>query len=235
MIMRAIAILPLLASLGAVEWPEVPDPVGLGPRLAIISALNDAGVTVPAGTSDDDLAHYWRHHQQHPMTPGSNAATVASARDAVQRDIDRRDQASLRAQLAQAQQQIAELRGRAEQAEAQMAHANRVSLAAERALADAQARAQAAEQRVLELEPRVAIAVGLAEQARDLAQNFQADEQAMRQQASRLAADLVAARRRLADMDAMAAELAATQARLVETTVDLETARGVLRRHGLSQ
>jgi S1-C subfamily serine protease len=72
------------------EMPDIPDPYGLGERLALIDHLNEHfAVTAPEGASLDDLiALYWRH-QQAAAAPTEDEIM---ARDRMQR---------MRAQLAE--------------------------------------------------------------------------------------------------------------------------------------
>ena len=55
--MRITVLLVIAASLGcAADWPAVPDPLGLGPRLALIDLLHESyHLAVPAGIIDDEL------------------------------------------------------------------------------------------------------------------------------------------------------------------------------------
>jgi hypothetical protein len=65
--MRWLACLPTLLTLGAsaaeLPMPEVPDAVGLGPRLALIDALRAEGAKVPESADLEQLkALYWSRH-----------------------------------------------------------------------------------------------------------------------------------------------------------------------------
>jgi hypothetical protein len=54
---RSVVLCALSCIALAVEvaWPDLPDPIGLGPRLATIAWLKDHGVTVRAGATDEDV------------------------------------------------------------------------------------------------------------------------------------------------------------------------------------
>ncbi len=59
---RTLLLIPLcLLSLTAAEmpWPDVPDPIGLGPRLATIDWLQERKVIIPADATDAKLIELW--------------------------------------------------------------------------------------------------------------------------------------------------------------------------------
>lgn len=63
------------------EWPAVPDPVGLGPRLALIDWLRERGVAVRAGAKDDEiLAAYRALAPSDPVRNRHRLARIATDR-----------------------------------------------------------------------------------------------------------------------------------------------------------
>jgi hypothetical protein len=86
-------LLPLLALRAAaaeIPMPEVPDPLGLGPRLALIEALRNEGAKVPEGADFEQLKElYWSRHGGVPGRVVENElGTVdeeALARDRIRR------------------------------------------------------------------------------------------------------------------------------------------------------
>lgn len=65
-----------------VQWPTVPDPLGLGPLSAVIDELHARHVVVPAGISDEDLVRLYNNEDVGisvvPATTGSTGGTVVN-------------------------------------------------------------------------------------------------------------------------------------------------------------
>jgi len=80
----------LLAALASAEptWPELPDPVGLGPRLVTIEWLRNQGVRVAAGATDADVIALYQRHIDGPVNrfaDGTSDWETANDRDAARR------------------------------------------------------------------------------------------------------------------------------------------------------
>src|SRR4051812_9824868 len=84
-------LLAVRAAAAELPMPEVPDPVGLGPRLALIDVLRAEGAAVPEGADLERLKElYWSRHGGAPgaAKPESELGTVdeqALALDRVRR------------------------------------------------------------------------------------------------------------------------------------------------------
>jgi hypothetical protein len=90
--MRHLALLAIAVGLGAAElpMPPVPDPVGLGARLALIDELRAEGAELPEGADLERLkAIYWSRHGGVPgqvQAAGSDSVDDAAlARDRIRR------------------------------------------------------------------------------------------------------------------------------------------------------
>lgn len=60
-IIRAMLLAALLQVFwGAEFWPDVPDPIGLGPRLALIDWLRERQAKIPQDATDTQLVEAWR-------------------------------------------------------------------------------------------------------------------------------------------------------------------------------
>lgn len=60
-IFRTVLLAALLQVFwGAEFWPDVPDPIGLGPRLALIDWLRERQVKIPHDATDIQLVEAWR-------------------------------------------------------------------------------------------------------------------------------------------------------------------------------
>lgn len=84
----------LCVAVGAeTAWPELPDPVGLGPRLATIEWLRDRGVKVAAGTADAAILALYQQHSPEAKAAAAQQVVAAAAAE----EADRR--ATLRAEI----------------------------------------------------------------------------------------------------------------------------------------
>lgn len=77
-----------------VVWPDLPDPVGLGPRLVTIEWLRERGVRVAAGISDDELLQAYRQHLAGPANRLNDGTTNWDA--AIEADAARRLRVALK-------------------------------------------------------------------------------------------------------------------------------------------
>jgi hypothetical protein len=60
-ILHTVLLAALLQAISCAEfWPDVPDPVGLGPRLALIDWLRERQTKIPPNASDGELVELWR-------------------------------------------------------------------------------------------------------------------------------------------------------------------------------
>lgn len=75
------------------EWPAVPDPIGLGPRLALIDWLRERKVQVPATATDEQLVGLWR--KETGIDPERDAALRAAEAEAEQARIERERRAEV--------------------------------------------------------------------------------------------------------------------------------------------
>lgn len=67
------------ASEAAPTWPDLPDPIGIGPRLVTIEWLRDHGVRVPAGLLDAQIVELYRNSTATPkdVTEAETTAELA--------------------------------------------------------------------------------------------------------------------------------------------------------------
>lgn len=66
--MRPILALACSCILAAADaaWPDLPDPIGLGPRLVTIEWLRERGSTIPAGMANDAILKLYREANRDP-------------------------------------------------------------------------------------------------------------------------------------------------------------------------
>lgn len=64
-----LAICTAIAIAAAESWPDLPDPIGLGPRLVVIDQLRTDGVRIPAGISDAELIQLYHRTYAAPVAP----------------------------------------------------------------------------------------------------------------------------------------------------------------------
>jgi hypothetical protein len=88
--MRALLLLYVALAMHAADatWPDLPDPVGLGPRLVTIEWLRERGVRVAAGATDDQVLAAYQRHLDGPanqLADGTQDWEQANDRDAARR------------------------------------------------------------------------------------------------------------------------------------------------------
>lgn len=72
-----LCLLFVASSMLATEWPDVPDPVGLGPRLALLDWLRERQVKPAAGASDEAIIGMYYNIAAGQMAAGSSDPSVA--------------------------------------------------------------------------------------------------------------------------------------------------------------
>lgn len=83
-----LAICTAIAIAAAESWPDLPDPIGLGPRLVVIEWLRERGVKLPAGATDTAVQQAYAQYLAGPanrLHDGTTDWEAAHERDATQR------------------------------------------------------------------------------------------------------------------------------------------------------